>query len=79
MADKYIYQRRCYEAALKSVVMLKNKNNVLPLDIKIKHLVLMGVHGNDAEVLYGNYKGQSPEVVTIAEGMTRKIHRSVCP
>ena len=71
-SDKHV--GLAYEAALKSVVMLKNKNNVLPLDKKIKHLVLMGVHGNDAEVLYGNYKGQSPEVVTIAEGITRKIH-----
>ncbi len=71
-SDKHI--GLAYEAALKSIVMLKNKNNVLPLDKKIKHMVLMGVHGNDAEVLYGNYKGQSPEVVTIAEGITRKIH-----
>lgn len=71
-SDKHV--KLAYEAALKSVVMLKNKNNVLPLDKRTKHMVLMGVHGNDAEVLYGNYKGQSPEVVTIAEGITRKIH-----
>lgn len=63
-----------HEAALKSLVLLKNKNNVLPLDKDIKYLGLMGVHGNDPQVQYANYHGQSPEVVTIAEGITRKIN-----
>ncbi|MFO7658309.1 MAG: glycoside hydrolase family 3 C-terminal domain-containing protein [Bacteroidales bacterium] len=59
-------------AAVKSVVMLKN-NGALPLKKDLNDIQIVGVHGNDAQVLYGNYHGLSENAVTIAEGIMSKI------
>jgi beta-glucosidase len=61
------------KAAQKSIVLLKN-DGVLPLRKDLKDLQVLGVHGNDAQVMYGNYFGQSENAVTIMEGITRKVH-----
>lgn len=60
------------EAAVKSIVLLKN-NNVLPLKKDLKDIQIVGIHGNDAQVLYGNYHGLSENAVTIVEGIMSKI------
>lgn len=59
-------------SAGKSVVLLKN-NSVLPLNHKIKSLYVTGPTANDAEMLLGNYNGIPDEIVTILEGIMRKI------
>lgn len=69
-SDEHV--RLTYEAAVKSMVLLKN-DGTLPLQKKLKHIQIVGVHGNDAEVLYGNYSGLSPNAVTITEGIVSKL------
>jgi beta-glucosidase len=69
-SDEHV--RLAYEAAVKSMVLLKN-DGTLPLQKKLKHIQIVGVHGNDAEVLYGNYSGLSPNAVTITEGIVSKL------
>lgn len=64
------------EAAVKSIVLLKN-NGVLPLSKDVHDVVVTGVHGNDAQVLYGNYYGQTSDAVTIIEGITAKLNPGV--
>jgi beta-glucosidase len=61
------------EAAVKSIVLLKNSNNVLPLKKDIRRLFVTGPFATSAEVLLGNYYGVSDELVTILEGITGKI------
>ncbi|HSG67348.1 MAG TPA: glycoside hydrolase family 3 N-terminal domain-containing protein, partial [Bacteroidales bacterium] len=60
------------EAAVKSVVMLKN-NGVLPLDRdKLKGIFVTGPIAADIAVLTGNYNGYSGEMVTMLEGIVEK-------
>jgi beta-glucosidase len=60
------------DAAVKSMVLLKN-DGTLPLQKNLKNVQIVGVHGNDAQVLYGNYHGLSPNAVTVAEGIVSKL------
>jgi beta-glucosidase len=60
------------QTALESIVMLKNKNNLLPLSDSPKHILLIGPTAANIQVLLGNYYGLNPRLVTILEGMTQK-------
>jgi len=61
------------EAAQKSVVLLKNKNNVLPLDKDTKYIYVLGPNATNLDVLLGNYYGLSGNMSTILEGITAKV------
>ena len=59
------------EAALKSVVLLKN-DGVLPLSPDLKTILVTGPNAGDEDVLLGNfYRGVSPRLVTVLEGAVR--------
>jgi beta-glucosidase len=63
-----------YTSALKSMVLLKNKNNVLPvLKENLKKIVVTGPVASNIEALLGNYNGFSGNMVTILEGFMSKI------
>ena len=62
-----------YEAAAKSVVLLKN-NGVLPLNKQeLKKLFVTGPTAMDIKALVGNYNGFSVNMVTILEGIIGKV------
>ncbi len=61
------------ESARKSIVLLKNKNNTLPLSKDIKVPYLTGPFANSADMLMGSYYGVSSNMVTILEGITETI------
>ncbi len=61
------------ETARGSIVLLKNFNNLLPLDKNIKTLAVIGPNADDIEVMYGNYNGFSKNPVTPLEGIKKKI------
>ncbi|UZO82292.1 glycoside hydrolase family 3 C-terminal domain-containing protein [Aquimarina sp. ERC-38] len=61
------------EAAQKSIVLLKNKNNVLPISKDIKVPYLTGPFANSNDMLMGSYYGVSSNVVSILEGVTDAI------
>ncbi|WP_298370418.1 glycoside hydrolase family 3 C-terminal domain-containing protein [uncultured Lutibacter sp.] len=58
------------ETAEKSIVLLKNKNNVLPLPKDIKVPYVTGPFANSGDMLMGSYYGVSSNLVTILEGIT---------
>lgn len=62
-----------FETAVKSIVLLKNKNNLLPLSIDLKDIYVFGENAIDVELLHGNYHGFSIRMVTILEGIFAKI------
>ena len=43
------------QSARESVILLKNKGNVLPLDLKGKKIALIGCHGKNARFFFGGY------------------------
>lgn len=63
-----------YEAAVKSIVLLQNKNNILPLKKEsIKNLFIAGPVAADILALTGNYNGWSGDMVTFLEGLIRAV------
>jgi beta-glucosidase len=66
------------EVARKSIVLLKNENNLLPLDKqKIKSIAVIGPYISREDVLYGNYNGISSKPVTFLEGIRKKLGKDV--
>ncbi|MEH0152696.1 glycoside hydrolase family 3 C-terminal domain-containing protein [Limibacter armeniacum] len=61
------------EAARKSIVLLKNKNNILPLSKEIKVPYVTGPFANSSDMLMGSYYGISPNLVTILEGISDAV------
>ncbi len=58
------------EAAEKSVILLKNKDNTLPLrKEKIKTIGVIGPNANNRKALVGNYEGTASRYITVLEGI----------
>lgn len=63
------------EAARKSIVLLRNNKNILPLsESKAQDLYIMGPNAADAEMMWGNYNGFPLHTITLAEGICK-----LCP
>jgi beta-glucosidase len=63
------HRQLAYEAARKSVVLLKNQDGLLPLGEKVRTALLTGPTAADIEVLLGNYYGLSDSLTTLLEGI----------
>lgn len=58
------------EVAAKSIVLLKNKNNLLPLDKSRIHTIgVIGPNADSRTALIGNYEGTASRYVTVLEGI----------
>jgi beta-glucosidase len=66
------HRKLALKAAEKSIVLLKNDNNLLPLDSNPKKIVVLGPAAANAHTLFGNYYGVSSRFVTILEGIAEK-------
>ena len=55
-------------AAKKSIVLLKNSDNMLPLSKEIKTIAVIGPNADNFEALIGNYNGIPKDPVTILKG-----------
>lgn len=58
-------------AARESIVLLQNKNNILPLGRDTK-VAVIGPNANDSVMMWGNYNGLPRHTVTILEGLQAK-------
>lgn len=68
--DSPEHRQLAYEAAIKSVVLLKNKNNVLPIAPNTPSIMVAGPNAAAVNVLLGNYYGFNGQMVTVLEGIT---------
>lgn len=64
---------KALEMAHKSMVLLKNKNQLLPLDKTIKKIAVVGPNAADSTMLWANYNGFPSKTVTILEGIRNKV------
>jgi len=56
-----------------SIVLLKNTDNLLPLDkSKIKTIGVIGPNADSRKALVGNYEGTSSEYITVLDGIRRE-------
>jgi beta-glucosidase len=61
------------EAARKSIVLLKNKDNILPLKKEIGTLAIIGPNADQWLMLLGNYNGVPSDPVTPLRGIQEKL------
>ena len=61
------------EMARKSIVLLKNKNNSLPLSKELKKIAVVGPNAADSTMLWSNYNGFPTKTVTILDGIRAKV------
>ena len=61
------------EVAEKSIVLLKNKNNVLPLRNDLRKYFVTGPNATNTDVLMGNYYGVNDNMVTVLEGIAGNV------
>ena len=59
--------------ASKSIVLLKNRDDILPLSKNINKLFITGPNAANVNTLLANYNGLSPNIVTPLEGITAKV------
>ncbi len=67
------HRQLAYRAATECVVLLKNKNNILPIKPSTKKIFVTGPTAASMEVLLGNYYGFNDKMVTLLEGLTGRI------
>ncbi|MBL0345024.1 glycoside hydrolase family 3 C-terminal domain-containing protein [Candidatus Villigracilis affinis] len=67
------HRQLAYRAATESVVLLKNKNNILPIKPSTKKIFVTGPTAASMEVLLGNYYGINNQMITLLEGLTGRI------
>lgn len=64
------HKELAYEAACKSMVLLQNKNNLLPLNNRaLSNILIAGPVSADIQAMVGNYNGWSGNIVTFLEGI----------
>ena len=70
--------------AQKSIVLLQNRHDVLPLGNTFKHtsgsatdIVVMGPNANDSVMMWGNYAGYPTHTITALEGIIKKANKRV--
>ena len=62
------------EVSKKTLVLLKNENNLLPLDRNaISSIAVIGPNANSREALTGNYFGTASNYVTVLEGIREAV------
>jgi beta-glucosidase len=67
------HRKLAYKTATESVVLLKNKNNILPIKPSAKKIFVTGPTATSIEVLMGNYYGFNNQMVTLLEGITGRL------
>ncbi|WP_400077520.1 beta-xylosidase [Winogradskyella sp. R77965] len=83
-AGRKEHQEFSYEMAKKAMILLKNDNNLLPLDINsIKSLAVIGPNAHEEQPakgtysLLGGYSGLPPYYTSVLEGLTSKTEGKV--
>jgi beta-glucosidase len=66
--DCQTHKNMALEAARRSIVLLQNNKNILPLNAETKVLV-MGENAIDSTMMWGNYNGFPSHTTTILEGL----------
>ena len=67
------HRRLAREAAVKSLVLLKNKDGALPLRKDLKKVYVTGPLAADAFALIANYYGVHEDLSTVLEGIVGKV------
>lgn len=67
------HRQLALEAAKKTIVLLKNEGNLLPLKKNIKKIAVIGPTADNKDVLLGNYSGTPSRYSTILNGIKESV------
>lgn len=70
------HRRQALDMARKSIVLMSNRNNMLPVDRSVRKIAVVGPNANDSVMMWGNYHGIPKSSVTILEGIRREFPES---
>jgi beta-glucosidase len=70
--DSSAHRELALKTAQESMVLLKN-DGVLPLDSKLKKILVVGPLADNVDVLHGNYEGAASHAVTALEGIRKQF------
>ncbi len=65
------------EMARQSIVLLQNKNNILPLKKRSEKIAVIGPNAHNEPMMWGNYNGTPNKTVTILDGIKAKQKKLV--
>ncbi len=65
-----------YLTALKSMTLLQNKKNILPLKKDAITVAVMGPNANDSVMQWGNYNGTPSHTTTILQGIKSELGKN---
>ncbi len=69
------HRQLAYEMAQKSMTLLQNNNNILPLSKSIKKVAVIGPNADNEPMLWGNYNGEPVRTITILDGIKTKVSK----
>jgi len=67
------HRQLAYQTATEAVVLLKNKDNILPIKPSTKKIFVTGPTATSIEVLLANYYGFNNQMITLLEGLTGRV------
>jgi len=73
VVDSKEHKQLALDAARKSIVLLKNKNNTLPLKKDIGTIAVIGPNSDQWLMLLGNYNGVPSDALTPLRGIREKV------
>jgi len=71
--DCAAHRALAYEAAVKSIVLLKNTNSILPIGADVRRIAVIGPTATNLDVLHGNYCGLNDSMRTLLEGIVGRV------
>jgi len=74
--DTEAHRQLALQAARESIVLLKNRDNFLPLKGTYRNIAVIGPDADDLDALVGNYNGTPSKPVTILEGIRKRFAQS---
>ncbi|MBF4494538.1 glycoside hydrolase family 3 C-terminal domain-containing protein [Flavobacterium sp. MR2016-29] len=70
------HQQLALEMAQKSMTLLQNKNNILPLNKTLSKVAVIGPNADNEPMLWGNYNGTPVKTITVIKGIESKVTAS---
>ena len=64
------------DMALQTMTLLQNKNEVLPLDKKVKKIAFIGPNVDNEPMMWGNYNGTPRQTITILDGIKSRLKKN---
>jgi beta-glucosidase len=74
--DTPAHRQLALEAARKSIVLLKNERNILPVKSSVRSIAVVGPNADSLPALLGNYNGTPSAYTTILDGLRKRFRNA---